>query len=336
MSGVGQIRLDVTTGEWVIYSGARAKRPSDLQGECGWPRQLPPHDEGCPFCPGHEEELGEVLLELPGKNPAGWLTRVVANKFPALSPQGSTQRRREGLHLAMDGYGRHEVIIESPRHDLDLADMDPAGVEAVVQTYQERYLAHGKAGQPMMTIIFRNHGARAGTSLIHPHSQLVTTPVVPTMIRLREAEAQRYWDRLGACMYCHILEEELAGRRRLLHESSSLAAFVPYAARVPLEMWVMPKRHTADFGEATAEELRELAAMLRDLLRRLSTTMDDPDYNLVINTAARHRAGEPHLHWYVEVRPRLTTAAGFEIGSGVNINPSLPEDDADFLNQSRA
>ncbi len=333
MSQPGQIRLDRVTDEWVIYSGARGKRPHDLKYEAGRVRDLPQREDGCPFCPGNEQQLGEILLELPGDNEQGWLTRTIPNKYPALVPRGSLRRRGEGLQVDMDGYGRHEVIIDSPRHDRDLAGMEGPELEAVVQTYHQRYLAHAQGDHSMMTIIFRNHGLRAGTSLSHPHSQLVTTPVVPAMIRLREAEAQRFWDRRGECLYCRILAEELSQGLRLLRETRHLAAFVPYAAHVPMEMWVMPRRHAADFGDAGQDELRELALVLGDLLSRLHDLLDDPDYNLVINTAARYRRGQPHLHWYLTVRPRLTTMAGFEIGSGMNINPSLPEDDARFLNR---
>lgn len=331
-----QIRLDRVTREWVIYSRARAMRPHDLKQKSGPPRDLPRLEANCPFCPGNEHQLGEILYESPGPNKHSWLTRVTPNKFPALVPEGSTDRYDEGLSVSMDGYGRHEVIIENPRHDLDLASMDLRELRAVVDTYHLRYLANAEVDHSMMTILFRNHGSRAGTSLIHPHSQLVSTPVVPAMIRLREAEAQRYWDQMGRCVYCDILAEERKQGVRLLKETKHLAAFVPYAARVPMEMRVMPKRHAADFGDASQDELHDLTIVLHDLLGRLSALMDDPDYNLVINTAARHHRGEPHLHWYLNIRPRLTTMAGFEIGSGMNINPSLPEDDAQFLNQGKS
>lgn len=333
MTNNGEIRRDRVTGEWVIFSGARAKRPHDLKRESGPPRDLPRREENCPFCPGNESDLGEILYSTPADNEHGWFTRVIPNKYPALTTHGSADRRSQGLRVNMSGYGRHEVIIDSPRHDRDLASMDEVELSAVLNTYRNRYLAHSEGDHSMMTIIFRNHGARAGTSLIHPHSQVVTTPVVPAMIRLREAEAQRYWDRMGRCVYCDILAEELAQGARILRETRHFVAFVPYAARVPMEMWLVPRRHAADFSHAAPEEMRHLSLLLSDLLGRLHRLMDDPDYNLVVNTAARYRREVPYLHWYLTVRPRLTTMAGFEIGSGMNINPSLPERDAEFLNQ---
>jgi UDPglucose--hexose-1-phosphate uridylyltransferase len=333
MNNPGQIRRDRVTGEWTIYSGARAKRPHELKTQSGPSRDLPEIEADCPFCPGNEGQLGEILFESSADNAQGWLTRVVENKFPALTLRGSAERSNLGLRVSMDGYGSHEVIIDSPRHDRDLSSMGKQEIYAVLKTYHRRYLAHANAGQGTTTIIFRNHGPQAGTSLIHPHSQIVTTPVVPAMIRIREAEAQRYWDRMGKCVYCDILAEELEQGTRVLGQGKHFVAFVPYAARVPMEMRLMPRRHAADFGHVTEEELQDLALLLSDVMGRLHTLMKDPDYNLVINTASRHLLEAPYTHWHLSVRPRLSTMAGFEIGSGMNINPSLPEDDAKFLNQ---
>jgi UDPglucose--hexose-1-phosphate uridylyltransferase len=185
----------------------------------------------------------------------------------------------------------------------------------------------------MLALIFRNFGTRAGSSLDHPHSQLVVTGMVPRYIRWREEEAERYFDRWGRCVYCDILEFELEDRERVVLENDSFACFVPFAAEVPFEMWLMPKRHQADFGAVTDPEKADLAAMLREALRRLHGRLTEVDYNYIINTAARYKADEPQLHWYLRIRPRLTTQAGFEIGSGILINPSIPEDDARFLRE---
>jgi UDPglucose--hexose-1-phosphate uridylyltransferase len=210
--------------------------------------------------------------------------------------------------------------------------MSAEEVELVIETYHRRYVDLIKAHGNMMTILFRNHGPRAGTSLIHPHSQIVVTGVVPRYIRWREEEAERYFDDWGRCVYCDILDFERSEQRRVISENESFLAFVPYAAEVPFEIWVMPRRHQADFGSISDWEKEDFAALLRSCLVGLRTKLNDPDYNYVINTAARYKADEPQLHWYLQIQPRLTTRAGFEIGSGMRINPSIPEDDADFLN----
>jgi UDPglucose--hexose-1-phosphate uridylyltransferase len=233
----------------------------------------------------------------------------------------------------MAGYGRHEVIIDTPCHNRDIAVMSQEEVETIIETYHRRYTDLMQTHQNMMVVIFRNHGPRAGTSLLHPHSQLIVTGVVPNYIRRTEEEAQRYFDEWGRSMYEDIANFEVRENRRVIAETEQFVAFVPFAADVPFEIWIMPTNHQPDFGLISDDAKTELASILRNVLYRLDYKLNDPDYNYIINTPARYRADEPYARWYLQIRPRLTTPAGFEIGSGISINPSLPEEDADFLNQ---
>jgi UDPglucose--hexose-1-phosphate uridylyltransferase len=327
-----EIRQNKATRQWVIYAPARGKRPKDFAEEQQERADLPELDESCPFCPGNEDELPEILMEHEPRVGEGWQARVVPNKFPALTPDaGSTEREREGIYRTMPAFGRHEVIIESPRHDLDIATMSLDAVQAVVETYHRRYVDLMRTHQNMQVILFRNHGPQAGTSLIHPHSQLVATGVVPQHIRTREQEAQRYFDEWGRCVFCDMLAYEVEEGARVIYENESFVAFVPFAAEVPFELWIMPRRHEADFGAISIGRQEDLAHALHAVLGLLRERLHDPDYNYVIHTAPQYKADEPHLHWYVQVQPRLTKQAGFEIGSGMRINPSIPEDDAAFL-----
>ncbi len=328
----GEIRQNKATKEWVIYAPARGKRPHDFQQDRRDERPaLPPYDSRCPFCPGNEEMLPDVLAESPAIDGNGWQTRIVPNKYPAVTPSGSIARHTRGIYKVMQGYGHHEVIVESPLHNADLATLPVAAVEAVIATYHRRYVELRTDERNLLILIFRNHGPRAGASLSHPHSQLIATGMVPRHLRMREEEAQSYFDEWGRCVLCDIVAFEQTDRRRVVLENESFLAFVPFAAEVPFETWIVPRRHQSDFGLATALERADLARALRGLLGRLHVRLNDPDYNYVINSTPR--ADEPHLHWFVRVRPRLITRAGFEIGSGMRINPSLPEADAAFLNE---
>jgi UDPglucose--hexose-1-phosphate uridylyltransferase len=328
---MNEIRQNKITKQWVIYAPERGERPKDFQRDAGQTRDLPPYDPDCPFCPGNEHMLPEISMELSGDGEP-WQTRVVPNKFPVLQPTASTTRQQKGIYLALPGYGRHDVIIESQRHNADIATLPPAQVNTVLETYHRRYIDVMRVHDNMLALIFRNHGPRAGTSLLHPHSQLVVTGIVPHYVRWREEAAQQYFDEWGRSVFEDILQFEQQDRRRVVDETEEFLAFVPYAAEVPFEVWIMPRRPQADFGSITDAQKADLAAILRDILARLRARLNDPDYNYIINTAARYQAGEPHLRWYVQIRPRLTTPAGFEIGSGMNVNPALPEDNADFLN----
>lgn len=327
-----QVRQNKATKEWVIYAPTRGKRPIDFKRRKAERQNLPEHDEKCPFCIGNKDMLPGIIMEIPGLDPEHWKTRVVPNKFPALIPEGDMIRENEGIYVTMHGHGRHEVIIEHPSHNQTIATMSKDEVSVVVETYYKRYVDLMNEHENMLTIIFRNHGPQAGTSLVHPHSQLIVTGFVPQYIRWREEEAQRYFDEWGRCVFCDILEFEIKNKRRIISESDNLVAFIPYHAEVPFETWIMPKRHQADFGNISDEEKTDLAEMMRAILFKIFDKLNDPDYNYIINTSARYKADEPQLHWYLQIRPRLTTQAGFEIGSGICINPSIPENDADFLN----
>lgn len=328
----GHIRLNKVTREWVIYAPSRRKRPQDFQQSSRDKKSLVSRDSKCPFCPGNEHMSDSIILEISNKQHNCWQTRVVPNKYPALTPNENTHRSPHGIYLTMPGYGRHEVVVESPEHHQSIATMSPDEVEIVIETYHKRYIDLMQVHENMMAIIFRNHGVRAGASLSHPHSQIIVTGMVPRHVRWREQEAQEYFDDWAQCVYCDILKFELHDHRRIIQENESFLAFIPFAAEVPFEIWVMPKHHQADFGSICDREKVDFALILKNVLTKLYEKLNDPDYNYVINTAARYKAEEPQVHWYCQIQPRLTTPAGFEMGAGISINPSLPEADANFLN----
>lgn len=332
----GEIRQNKATKEWVIYAPRRGARPSDFRATGSGKEPPLEFDAKCPFCPGNEHMLPPIIEESRSRGEDQWQLRVVPNKFPALTPEKDTTRFNNGIYVAMHGYGRHEVIIESPSHNQNICTMSVEEVGMIVETYHRRYLDLMQEHENVMVIIFRNHGRMAGTSLIHPHSQIVATGVVPNHIRYREEEAQRYYDEWGQCVYCDILEYEMHDRQRIIYENKWFLAFVPFAADVPFQIRIMPKKHEADFGDITGEEKTDLAIAIYECLCKLYYKLDDPAYNYVIHSCARYKGGEPHLHWNLEIRPRLTMIAGFEIGSGISINPSIPEEDADFLNGNQA
>jgi UDPglucose--hexose-1-phosphate uridylyltransferase len=257
----------------------------------------------------------------------------VRNKFPALSPDLKPLRSLAGIYLEIPGYGHHEVVVECPDHNQHPALMSQDDIKAIIDTYRLRYLDLIKIKDILFIIIFRNHGSKAGASLKHPHSQIIATPIVPRNYRWREDEAQRYFDEWGRCAYCDMLEFEMEDRKRVIGENNKFLAFVPYAAEVPYEVWILPKEHRSDFGTITREEVPAFAELLHKVLVKLNLKLNNPDYNYAIMSAARYKIGEPQLHWYCQIRPHLTIPAGFEMGSGISINPSLPEDDAAFLNE---
>jgi UDPglucose--hexose-1-phosphate uridylyltransferase len=261
----------------------------------------------------------------------GWRLRVTPNKFAALSYQGERRRSVQGIRRTVTGVGIHEVIIECPDHSKTTALLDDRQVETIIQTYVHRFNFASCDPRVEQVTIFKNHGEAAGTSLAHPHSQMIAAPVITAQLRDRLINALKHFDEYGECIFCRVLELELAENIRLVFETPHFVSFVQYAALTPFSMLIMPRRHMACFAEINDAEVADLAHNLRCTLAKLYRGLDNPDFNYTIRTAPTEYRGVKYYHWYVSIIPRLTRMAGFELGSGMIINVSLPEEDAGFL-----
>lgn len=325
-----ELRQNMATKEWVIIATERAKRPDEFIGSHQRPltESQVVHDSACPFCPGNEE-LDLEVERLPAVDP--WETRVINNKFPALSREGNLLRTFDGVHRFISGVGYHEIVVEHPRHNTTLALMTPPEILQVLKTFYNRGWSIRQDFRIEQIIYFKNHGDQAGASLKHPHSQIIGLPVVPGDIRHRIEEARRYFDDYGACVYCAMLQDELKQQERLVSVNDYFAAFILYAAPSPFSTWIVPYQHSVNFLYSQQDELMALAQILHDVLRRLYLGLRDPSYNLIIRTAPTKEISNDYLHWYITIVPRLSQAAGFELGSGMFINPALPEESAAFL-----
>jgi len=329
-----EIRQNIITREWVIIATERAKRPEDF-AKTSAERVSPPHYvPTCPFCPGNENQTPPEVYRQPFVGP--WQVRVVPNKFAALDSSAELSRNIHGLKRTISGAGIHEVIVETPEHDRVTALLSEAEMAHVLETYHRRYLAVTADPRVAHATLFKNHGVRAGTSLEHPHSQIVGTPIIPPGVRDRMEHALRFYDENGECIHCAVLADELRDRQRIVAQSRDFVAFLPYAALTPFHMWITPLRHTASFAEATPEQLSDLARLLRIVLRKVYFGLANPDYNVTVRTPPSEARGLRYYHWYLSLIPRVTRVAGFEIGSGMFINPSLPETSAAFLRDAPA
>jgi len=325
---MAHLRYNLITGEWVIIAEERARRPEDFRQRRP-PREVPEHSPSCPFCPGQEARTPDATLVLPADGP--WLVRAVPNLYPALRPDGHAARSGTGSRQTVEGTGEHEVIIEAREHNASLAILPVEQVALVLLAYRERTRRLYEDPRIEHVIVFSNHGPGAGTSLEHPHSQIVGTPVVPGQVRIRMEKALHFFGDSGRCLFCHCLEEELEEGSRVVASSPGFVAFVPYAALSPFHLWVFPRRHNAYFGDLDDVEIADLAEVLKRTLLLLRSGLDDPDFNLVIRSSAPNERSVRYLHWYLSIVPRMSQAAGFELGTGMFINTSLPEECAAFL-----
>ena len=331
-----ELRYNMVTRQWVIIASERARRPEEFSQK-EEKKPLPAYDPQCPFCPGNEAMTPPATLEFAprqgegGRGAAGWQVRAVPNKFPALSAEGELVRHKEGLKRTLTGVGIHEVIVETPVHNRTTALLTDEEMVQVLDAYQQRYRDISNDPRVAQITLFKNHGAAAGTSLEHPHSQLIGTPIIPMEVRDRMETALHFYDEEGECLFCRTLEDETEEGARVVLEGEHFTAFIPFAALSPFHTWIYPKRHSASFAAMNEAEKGDLARILRRMLRKLHDGLGNPDFNYSIRSAPHDAAAVKYYHWYLSIVPRVTRLAGFELGSGMFINIALPEESARFL-----
>ena len=325
-----ELRQNRLTKEWVIIATERAKRPEDLKVKRE-AKPLPSYVQTCPFCPGNEALAPPEVWRTPPSAEGNWQVRVLPNKFAALSREGEPTRKIVRSKRTINGVGIHDVVVETPDHSLTTALLTDAQVADVLRSYKARFEAMSADPRVAHVILFKNHGIAAGTSLEHPHSQMVACPVISSQVRGRLHEALRHFDEYGECIFCMSLQEDLANPDRVVVATEHFVAVEPFASPTPFCTHIMPRRHMASFGAISQPEVEDLARVLRSVLARLYHGLDNPDFNYVIRTAPHESAGVTYYHWYLSIIPRLTRVAGFELGSGMFINTVLPEAAAEFL-----
>ena len=327
-----ELRKDPIVGRWVIIAKSRARRPHDFDST--------PRVQGgtfCPFCEGNEDKTPSEIIAYrdPGSAPnrRGWRVRVVPNKFPALEIEGELNKRGEGIYDMMRGVGAHEVIIESPQHVLSTADLSEENLREVLWVYRDRLVDLKKDHRLVYGMLFKNVGSAAGATLEHTHSQLIVTPIVPSTVWEEMTGALEFYNYRGRCVYCDLIQQELASGKRIVVDGPGFIAFCPFASRFPFETWILPKAHSSHYENVQKNAVEELATVMQQVIGRIEGALDRPAYNYIIHTAPFDSQELGHYHWHIEIIPRLTKTAGFEWGTGFYINSVPPEEAAAFLGE---
>ena len=317
--------------------GDRGEEPRKAAARFRQPADALHSGRFCPFCEGNEDKTpGEVLAyRNPGSaaNREGWRLRVVPNKFPALEIEGDLNKRGDGIYDMMRGVGRTKssssrpVTCSARRIFRKSSCARCSGLIAIGWpiSKRDRRLVYG--------MIFKNVGAAAGASLEHTHSQLIVTPIVPVSVGEEIAGAHEFYDFRGRCVFCDMVNQELASEKRIVLDTPGFVAICPFASRFPFETWVLPKQHSSHYENIQKPAVDELARVMRQVIGRIETAVDRPAYNYILHTAPFDTSELPHYHWHIEIIPRLTNTAGFEWGTGFYINPVPPEEAAAFLRE---
>lgn len=327
-----ELRKDPVLGRWVIISIERGKRPSD------YVQPLQKRRGGfCPFCPGNEYTTPpEIIAVRNGSEPnkPGWTLRVMPNKFPALRTEGELSKKGEGLFDKMNGIGAHEVIVETPEHNLTLSTISLEAFEDTLWAYYKRLSDLKKDRRLKYVLIFKNEGEAAGATLDHSHTQLIALPIVPRTVKDEIAGAKHHFEIRERCLFCDIISQELGDGRRVVAEDENYIALAPFAPRSPFETWIMPKEHAAAFAPLEGS-FKGLAGIFQKVLKQQDKILETPPYNFMLHTSPFGEEQNEYYHWHIEIMPKLTKTAGFEWGSGFYINPSPPEEAAKYMREAK-
>ena len=335
-----ELRKDPIIGRWVIIATERAKRPDQFGTSAPEEPDVP-----CPFCEGKESqtppEIYAIRPHLTAPNSPGWELRVVPSITPFLRIEGELERRGKGLYDLMNGIGAHEIVVETNHHIANMADLGEDQIAKVITAYIDRVKDLEGDNRFKYVLVFKNYGWVSGAGKIkHSRSQLIATPANPKRVKEELAGARSYFDYHERCIFCDMIKQETESKDRLILENEGFIAITPFAARFPFEVWILPKKHYADFTSTDMSNRFLLAKMMKQILSRIKKGLNDPPYNYVIHTAPfrRQKLGywksiDHDYHWHIEIMPRLTRVAGFEWGTGFYICPLPPEDAAKFLRE---
>lgn len=323
-----EFRLDLVSNDWVIIATGRARRPETFVREKRIREEVAKKD--CPFCQPVIEEKAAEKIE---RDDGSWFILSMPNDFPALSRRNLLNKREKGPYRIMDGHGYHEVIITSD-HDKPTAEFSKEEMKMMIDLYQKRYLdLIGKKFIKYVSI-FHNHGKEAGASVVHPHSQLIAVPVIDPDLKDSLDGAERYYREHGQCVYCQMLEWDLKDGGRIIYQNEKFAVLCPFAPQVSFEVRIYPKKHQPAFEKISEEEKEFFADALQKALSRVNRALDDPPYNFYFHTAPANGEKHGHYHWHLNIMPKTSVMAGFELGAGIEISTIEPEKAAEFLRKT--
>lgn len=332
-----ELRYDVASKDWVVIATGRAKRPEMFKIE----RRKGKPEQECPFCRMEGQrpptlafyQGQQVPLPGGGEIPDQWTTIVIPNLYPAFKQNEDLNKRKEGpLYRAMDAVGFHEVVVTSD-HQRHLAQFSLDRALELIEVYHRRFLDLKDQKFVNHISIFHNHGFEAGASIAHPHSQIITTPLIDTDLRSALSTSEEYFNQTGDCIYCNMADWEMKVQKRVVFENEDFLVICPFASKAAFEVIISPKQHSAYFEEITESKKQSLAKAFLQALGRLDKALNDPPYNFYLHSAPCDGKDYSFYHWHWTILPKTATWAGFELGAGMEISTIEPEAAAEYLRE---
>jgi len=345
-----EIRINpIVPSESVLVATARSMRPK--KEEAPAPHDTRTHVDTCPFCSGNETMTPAPIAQIPAEG--AWKLRIVENLYPVLGDDRENPNFAFGLQQTIDGYGRHEVVIDHASHGIRIHEMSEEHLALLFSTYRDRMdqLYHSN-DRLRYVLVFKNFGPAAGASIGHTHSQIIAMPVVPRNVQAEVRHSTAFYRNAHQCIFCSSIDEALTFeatlydresgeiRRKInvgqfvIERSSRFIAVKPFASRYEWEVHILPLEHSADFIDTSPGDLADLAKLFRRTMARLNAVLGGAQYNFFLHSlphGAEYAGSATAFHWHIEICPRTSIPSGFELGSGLFVNTICPEDAAERL-----
>ena len=347
---IREIRINpIVPSESVLVATARSMRPR--KDEEPAPRDRRSHVETCPFCKGNEDKTPPTIAAYPDES--DWQIRIVENLYPVLGDDRRQSGLVLGLQQAIDGYGRHEVMIDHYEHGIGVHEMSQEHLAMLFGAYRERMeQLHQRDPRLKYVLVFKNFGPAAGASIAHTHSQVIAMPVVPENVFNEVQNSRVYYQKHHHCIFCALIDEALTFEATIYDRESGhirrkisvgqyvvergrrFIAIKPFASRFEWEIHILPLHHQASFLDAGSDDMEDLARVLKRTMARLDTVIGGAQYNYFLHSlphGEEYADAGPSYHWHLEICPRTSIPTGFELGSGLFVNTISPEEAAERL-----
>ncbi|MEA3293029.1 MAG: galactose-1-phosphate uridylyltransferase [Patescibacteria group bacterium] len=334
-----ELRLDLISNNWVIIATGRAKRPETFKKEKRAVKKIA--ESKCPFCKIKTQKTPTLIFvnkkKFPLKLgiPKNWSVIVIPNKYPAFSPYSKLDERIEGnMYKRMNAVGFHEVVVTRD-HNKQMAVFSIKEIKEVIDVYQKRYISLMKEKFVNYISIFHNHGKKAGASISHPHSQIITTPLIDSDLKKALLNSENYWNIHKKCIYCEMNKWEIKKKERIVFENEKFLVVCPFASKAAFQVIISPKKHLSYFELITEKEKELLAEAFKQALGKLYVALGNPDYNFYLHTSPCDGKKHNYYHWHWTILPKTSVLAGFEIGTQMEISTIEPEKAAEYLRKQQ-
>lgn len=321
---MAHIRKDPITKRWVITSTTRSAKPSDYVSIS---KPVENTEKTCPFCPGREDKITEPTLQIDDAE-GNWKVRIVQNKYPVLSKEPAEQQlENSDLYESLAATGYHDVVIESPSHNFQMYDASIDEIDSIFDIVIERLRTLSTIDSMKYSLYFKNFGSEAGASIVHSHSQIITTPFIPIQMLEKINGSYEYYEKNNACIYCAIIEEERRKGVRMVSENDEFIAFCPFASKSPYHISILPKKHYSSILDIDKHTRYLFSAIIHDVFAKIHKVLGQPAFNYVLASLPKNIEEKytHSFHFGLNILPKLSKLAGFEMGSSVYINSVLPE-----------